>query len=224
MQSAAALIKTGEYRNVLIVLSSTYTRAVDEDDTLQWFLGDGAGAFVIGPCPRGEEILGFKIASSSSTCGAFFYELTASADGTPRIRLAAGKAASHLLRNSGARLVRECCAGAAKAAGGTLSDIRFFIFNTPLAWYDRFCARALEIDQSKTISTYPLYANVGPALPAVNLLHAAHARKLAKGDLVLVYSIGSASNAGAMVMRWGEIGLGPIPARASPSTLEPWRP
>ncbi|HWO20835.1 MAG TPA: 3-oxoacyl-[acyl-carrier-protein] synthase III C-terminal domain-containing protein [Kofleriaceae bacterium] len=220
MQSAVALVKTGEYRNALIVVSCTYTRDVDPDDTLQWFMGDGAGAFIVGQCARGEEILGFKTASSIATCGAFFYELLAGVDGTPRIRMAAGKTASRLLRNSGTRLVRECCAGAAKAAGVQLSDIHFFIFNTPLAWYDKFCARALAIDPSKTISTYPLYANAGPALPAMNLLHAAHAQKLAKGELVLVYSIGSASNASAMVMRWSGVGLGPIPPR-SPAAILP---
>ena len=218
MQSAAALIKTGEYRNALVVVSCTYTRDLDKDDTLQWFMGDGAGAFVVGPCPRGEEILGFKAINSISTCGAFFYELVASVDGTPRIRMAAGKTASRLLRNSGTRLVRECCADAVKMAGVHLSDIHFFVFNTPLAWYDKFCARVLEIDPTRTINTYPLYANVGPALPAVNLLHAAHAQKLAKGDLVLVYSIGSASNAIAMVMRWGDVGLGSLPSRSSPSS------
>ncbi len=218
MQSAVALVKTGEYRNALVVVSCTYTRDVDQDDTLQWFMGDGAGAFVVGPCAPGGEILGFKILSSSATCGAFFYELIASADGAPRIRMAAGKRASHLLRNHGTRLVRECCAGAAEAAGVRLSDIDFFIFNTPFAWYDRFCARALAIDPGKTISTYPLYANVGPTLPAVNLLHAAHAQKLARADLVLVYAIGSASNASAMVMRWGDVGLGPINSRSSCSS------
>lgn len=214
IQSATALIKAGEYRNALVVVSCAYMRDLDEGDTLQWFMGDGAGAFVVGPCARGEEILGFKTVHSQATCGAFSYELIAGVDGAPRIRMVAGSGASRLLRNSGTRLVRECCLGATESAGVKLSDIDFFIFNTPFAWYDRFCARALAIDPEKTFSTYPLYANVGPALPAVNLFHAAHGQKLAKGALVLVYAIGSASNAAAVVMRWGDIGLGPIPARS----------
>lgn len=214
IQCAAALIRAGEYRNALIVVSCTYTRDLDEGDTLQWFMGDGAGAFVVGACARGEEILGFRTAHSQATCGAFSYQLIASAGGAPRIRLVAGPGAGQLLRHSGTRLVRECCLGAAEAAGVALPEIDFFVFNTPFAWYERFCARALEIDPAKTISTYPLYANVGPALPAVNLLHAAHGQKLARGALVLVYAIGSASNASAMVMRWGDVGLGRIPARS----------
>ena len=30
------------------------------------------------------------------------------------------------------------------------------------------------------------------------------------GDIVLTYSVGTVSSAGAAVMRWGDVGLGPL--------------
>ena len=47
-----------------------------------------------------------------------------------------------------------------------------------------------------------------PALPTTNLHHAAREGRLAPGDLVLVYAVGSASSAMASVLRWGDVALG----------------
>ncbi len=48
-----------------------------------------------------------------------------------------------------------------------------------------------------------------------NLYHAAHSGKIRDHDLVLLLTVGVASTAGAIVMRWGEVALGPPPAASS---------
>ncbi|HMJ16017.1 MAG TPA: 3-oxoacyl-[acyl-carrier-protein] synthase III C-terminal domain-containing protein, partial [Polyangiaceae bacterium] len=73
------------------------------------------------------------------------------------------------------------------------------------------CARALGIDSERVINTYPKYANMGPALLPGNLYQAARENPIKKGDLVLMYSIGSVSSSGAMVVRWGDTALGTPP-------------
>ena len=108
--------------------------------------------------------------------------------------------------------MRVCCQGAAEAAGVALRDIDFFIFHTPVPWFAPFAARALEVDPSRTICTNRWFSNVGPALMPANLHYAARQRKIKHGDLVLLQSIGSASSAGAVVMRWNAPPLGPAPA------------
>jgi 3-oxoacyl-[acyl-carrier-protein] synthase-3 len=59
---------------------------------------------------------------------------------------------------------------------------------------------------------------MGLALMPTNLYRAAKSARLKRGDLVLLYSIGSASTASAAVMRWGDVGLGldPEPAANGP--------
>lgn len=218
LQNACALVQTGEYRNVLVVISCIYSHFVDEDDTLSWFMGDGAGAFVVGSLKPNQGILGTKIVHTQATCGSFFNELTTDVQGKPRMRIQTGKDASKQLGSTAVEYVRSCCSGAIAAAGVTLEEIDFFAFNTPTAWYASLCAQALGIDPERTLNLYPQYANIGPVLPIANLYHAAQSGKIHENDLVLVYTIGSASTAAATVMRWGEVAVGPVPSLSEPQS------
>jgi acyl carrier protein len=124
-----------------------------------------------------------------------------------------------MLAETAVDCVRTCCEGAVAAAGVTFEQIDFFAFNTPTAWYASVCARALGIDPERTINLYPRYANIGPVFPIANLYHAARVGKIRENDLVLVYTNGAAATAAAMVMRWGDVALGSIPA--SPISVTP---
>ncbi len=212
LQNACALVQTGEYRNVLVVVSHVGSNSVDEEDTLSWSMGDGAGAFVVAALKPNQGILGTKIIHTVATCGAYSHELGMDAQGKPRIRTRTGENAS-LLAETAVDFVRTCCEGAVAAAGVTLEQIDFFAFNTPTAWYANICTRALGIDPERTINLYPRYANIGPVLPIANLYHAALEGKIRDHDLVLVYTNGAGSTAAASVMRWGDVTLGPAPAQ-----------
>lgn len=212
LQLATAMVRAGQARNVLVVVSCGYSRVADPRDTFGWFLGDGCTAFVVGPCPEGEGHIAAKAINTAQTCGAFWYQIDVEDDG-PRIRIQAAEVAGSALRDTAGPYLRECVEGAVAAAGVTLDDIDFFAFNTPTAWYGEFCARELGIAADRTISTYPLYANMGPVLWPVNLHHAAALGRVRPGDLVLLYSVGSVSSAGSVVMRWGDVGVGPLPQR-----------
>lgn len=218
LQNAVALVRSGEYEKVLVVVSCTYSRVADEKDSLPWFMGDGAGAFIVSALPEGQGVLGSKVINTSGTCDTFRYELYNDAEQNPKIRIAAHERTGRVLAELSAPYVRACCDGALKAAGVGYDDVKFFVFNTPTAWYGAFCARTLGISLDRTIDTYPRYANIGSALMPVNLYTAARERRIAPGDLVVVYSVGSVSSASAVVMRWGDVALGPPPAE--PATVE----
>lgn len=212
LQTACSLVRTGEYRNVLVVVSTTYSRYTDENDTLAFLSGDGAGAFVVGQLKPDQGIMGTKIANTSATCGAFYNEFTTDEQGNVKMFIRGGKGASKMFNETTVKFIRLCCHGAIADAGLTLDEIDFFVFNTPSAWYSQVCTRALGINPERTINLNPLYANIGPTFPVANLYHAAHAGKIKENDLVLVYTMGSSSNAGASVMRWGDVALGTAPA------------
>ncbi|MBX9258930.1 3-oxoacyl-ACP synthase [Desmonostoc muscorum CCALA 125] len=209
LQNATALVRTGEYRNVLVVVSCTYSRFTDENDTLSWFFGDGAGAFVVGALKQNQGIISTKIVNTCATCDTFYNELTTDAEGKPRMLIRAAKHTNKVLSETAVDYLRECCLGAIATADVTLDEIQFFAFNTPTAWYSRLCIEALGIHPERTIDLYPQYANIGPMLPIANLYHGAQLGKIQENDLVLVYSIGSVSNAAATVMRWGNVALSP---------------
>ncbi len=211
LRLATALVASGQHRRVLVVTSCDYTTHLEDSDSLSWFMGDGAGAFVVEPVGEGYGVLGGKTISTAETCGAFFYE-EAAVDGAVQFRMRADPAVNQVLRDTAEEFVRAAVDGAVSAAGVPLDAIDFFVFNTPNAWYARFCARAIGVDPTKTISAYPLYANIGPALMPANLHLAASLGRIAPGARVLLYSVGSVSTASAVVMRWGDVALGPEPA------------
>jgi len=211
LQNACALVRSGDYRNVLVVVSHIGSNSVDEEDTLSWSIGDGAGAFVVDSLQPNQGILGSKIVPTVATCGAYSYELVTDAQGKPRIRTRTGENAS-MLAETAVDCVRTCCEGAVAAAGVTFEQIDFFAFNTPTAWYASVCTKALGIDPERTINLYPRYANIGPVFAIANLYHAAQVGKIRENDLVLVYTNGATATAAAMVMRWGDVALGSAPA------------
>jgi 3-oxoacyl-[acyl-carrier-protein] synthase-3 len=208
LETACALVRTGQYRNVLVVVSCTYSRVADERDTLSWFLGDGAGAFIVSTVEADTGVLASKTISTAETCDTFYFELGHSGDARgvrPLIRCT--PQTQRILRETAAGYVRECCGHAARAAGMRLADVDLFVFNTPTAWFAAACARALGAEFRRTVNTYPLYANVGPALMPINLHHAVRSGRLHRGDVVLVFTIGSVGTAAAALMRWGEVGV-----------------
>ncbi len=219
-QTACSLVATGQHRNVLVVTSCAYSRTTVEDDPISWGIGDGATAMIVGPVEDGAGLLGSRSVHSADTCGAVAYHHETGADGRPRLRLRTGGQAAQMLRGTSERYLEECCHGAADAAGVDLADIDHFVFNTPLAWYSRFCARVLGVDAKKTLSVYPLFANVGPALLGPNLLRAAHWRRFQPGELVLLYTVGSVSSCSASIVRWSETALGALPQGATLAKLQ----
>lgn len=211
LHTACGLVRAGFYDRVLVVVACSYSHALDDSDTLGWFLGDGAGAFVVGEVPEGEGFVAASAEHTADTCGVFYAELEADPVAGLRVRSRAEPRAGRVLRDTSEPYLVRCCESAARAAGVSLSEIDFFIFHTPTAWFAAFASRVLGIDPKRTISVYKLYGNIGSALMPANLYHAAHEGRIKKGDLVMLYAVGSVSSASAVVMRWGDVALGPPP-------------
>ena len=220
LQTACAMVRAGEYRNVLVVISCSYSRFFDEDDTLSWFMSDGAGAFVIGSLEANQGILGTKTIHTGALCDIFFAKLTEDEQGNPQVHMRMGKGANKAIRETAVGQLRTCCEGAVAAADVTMEQIDFFIFNTSTAWGARFCTRVLGIERERTINLYPQFANIGPVITVANLYYAAQLDKIHENDLVLVYGLGAAGAASASVMRWGNVALAPAPLNKPGSAVK----
>ncbi|MBD2441567.1 3-oxoacyl-ACP synthase III family protein [Nostoc sp. FACHB-110] len=219
LQNACALVRAGEYKNVLVVISCTYSRFFDENDTLSWCIGDGGGAFVVGSLEPNQGILGTKTINTSILCDSLFSQISEDELGNLRIRMQIEKSANKLFRETSADLLLTCCQGAVNAAGVTLDQIDCFLFHTTSAWFANFCTRVLGIEPNRTINLYPQYANFGPVITVANMYNAAQIGKIQEGDLVLIYGFGVAGAASASVMRWGNVALGSDPLQENNSTV-----
>ncbi len=208
---ASTLVRAGRHERVLVVTGCVYSRVTDAADTLSWTIGDGAAAFVVTEGRAGAEVLGARNVHTAKSCGALSYELLGRPDGAVmRMKTFAG--AADALRDIAEDTVDQCCRGAAHAAGVALADVAVFACNAPAAWFAAFIARKLGVERARVIDTYPRYANVGPVLWPAALYEAARDGRLRPGDLVMLYSIGSVASSGAAVLRWGDVGVGAVPA------------
>ncbi|MBW4453597.1 MAG: 3-oxoacyl-ACP synthase [Nostoc indistinguendum CM1-VF10] len=219
LQTAYALVSAEQYHNVLVVISCSYSQFVPEHDTASWFLSDGAGAFVVSKLESNQGILGIKTVHAGALCDLIYPAIAKNIQGNLQVSMQVSKDANRLTRETAVGFLRTCCEGAINAAGVTLEQIDFFIFNTPTAWYARFCMRVLGIEPERTIDLYSQYANIGPVLTVVNMYHAAQLGKISENDLVLVYGFGAAGAASASVMRWGKVALGSAPIHKIESDL-----
>ena len=211
LQTACALVRAGEYRHVLVVVSCTYSRVFDENDTLFWPIGDGAGAFIVSSLALEQGVLGTKTIHTGVLCDIISVKPKPDPQGNQWARLRPSILANKIMCETAGDIVRTCCKGAAIAASVTLDQIDFFLFNAATAWFTSFCVRILGIAPERTINFYPQYANIGATLTAANLYYAAQMGKIRENDLVLVYGFGAAGVASAMVMRWGNVAFGPSP-------------
>ncbi|MBX3274642.1 MAG: hypothetical protein KF729_30530 [Sandaracinaceae bacterium] len=211
LHMAASLVSSGEYGRVLVVASTSNSVQVVDDDSLGWFVGDGAGAFVVEPVAEGYGVLGHATLNSVGTNDMFVIHSVPDGAGGTRLCTRANERAAEMARDTAEPYLRATVSAALARASVVLGDVDFWVFNTPNAWYADFCALALGVAPGRYHSVYPRYANIGAALMPATLYHALHERRVGPGALVGMYSIGSTSTASAVIARLGEVALGPYP-------------
>lgn len=214
LQNAIGLVASGQAKRVLVVVSCAYSRLTDDNDPLCWANGDGAAAMLVGHVDDGAGFLASHIRSSWPTNGALITapELKQTEHGDDlvmRMRPQPG-AGKKIGENATPQLI-ECVEQVLQKAGHVLDDVDFFALPAGVAWMPGFVTRALPIRREKFLMRHELYANTGPVMTPTHLFHALHEGQAKAGDLALLFGIGSTSNAASMVMRLGQMAIGPLP-------------
>ncbi len=208
LQLAGSMIHAGQARRILVVVCCVYSRVADWSDSISWFLGDGAGAYVVGPADS-PGLMGFHAVSTAHSCGAFRVDVDQSADGVPRRHIRAGKEASRILREFTPEAIETACGAALRAAGLNRDQVGIYVPNTPMAWFADMFAQVLDVPRESVASTYSEFANCGPAMGPLNL-HAALAAHPSRPRRGLLFSIGSVSTAVAAVIDPSRIRTAPL--------------
>lgn len=207
LNTAVGLIASGQYRNALVVSSCSYSRFAPPWDTLSWFMGDGAGAILVGQVPEGRGWVAAHTIHTAASCGTFSLEMVVE-DGQAVHRMVASKDTGRVMNETAEPCMREVCMGALEKAGIGIEDLACMVTNTPTAWFANFASRVLGIPRDRIVSTYERFANTGPVLIPMNLHETMRQGMLRDGDWVLLYAIGSVSTAVATVVRWSDAALG----------------
>lgn len=204
LEVAEKMVRSGAYRNALVVSVDLMTRWLDYSDIQTCSLfGDGAGAVVLSEGVTGNGILGIKIYSNGNLANLVYIgsEAFGQTESTPL--------SSPRLRMDGRRTFRAAVAAMTKAASDLLADLG--ICNTdidllvPHQGNQRISialAENLQIAPEKVCSNIGRVGNTTSASIPIALDECLRRGRIAAGDLVLLTAFGSGTTWGASVIRF----------------------
>jgi len=209
---ADQFIRTGTYRNILVVGSEVHSTGLDfspEASGVTILFGDGAGAAILGPS---EDCSPGLIASRLHADGRQAKELMVEAPGTryhvqidhemidrkmhyPKMN---GRAVFRSAVKSMVEVVEDILEG----EGLGIKDIALFIFHQANLRIIEAVASRLKIDESKVHNNIEHYGNTTAASIPIALSEAVEEKKIRKNDLVMLVSFGSGFTWGGILLRW----------------------
>lgn len=207
-EMAAALIRSGAHRNVLLVGAEKMSSTLDwTDRTTCVLFGDGAGAVVLTAAEEDEDCF---LASELGADGKHSALLHVPAGGsampvTPEVL----EQRLHCLQMNGREIFKlavNAMVGAAErtlaAAGLTADDVRWLVphqANTRI-----ICAvgKRLGIPEERVFMNLQNYGNTSAATIPICLDEIARAGQVASGDILLLVAFGGGLTWGAALLRW----------------------
>lgn len=202
------MVATGAHDHVLAVGADVMSSIIDYTDRTTCVLfGDGAGAVVLSPAGEGEpHIIDFA------------HEIDGS--GGPALCMPAGGSKMpashetvekrlHYVKQDGATVFKfavrkseEICRRVLERNGLDPSDLDLFVSHQANRRIITAAAERLGLADEKVIINLDMYGNTTAATIPLALADAVRQKRLKKGDLVLLASVGAGFTVGAVLLRW----------------------
>ena len=202
------MIATGAHDHVLVVGADVMSSIIDYTDRTTCVLfGDGAGAVVLSAAAEGEpHILDFA------------HEIDGS--GGPALCMPAGRSklpASHdtvdkrlhYVKQDGATVFKfavkkteEICKRVLERNRLTGADLDLFVSHQANRRIIAAAAERLGLPEEKVVINLEMYGNTTAATIPLALADAMRQKRLKKGSLVLLTSVGAGFTVGAVLLRW----------------------
>jgi 3-oxoacyl-[acyl-carrier-protein] synthase-3 len=209
---ADAFVKTGAYKNVLVVGSEVHSTGLEftaRGRDVSVLFGDGAGAALVGESPDGERgILSMKLHADGS--GA--YDLWIPAPGSrhiPRITHEMLDQGLHYPKMNGKSVFRwatekmpEVAEETLRDAGMSIEDIDLFVPHQANMRINQLVAMKLNLPQEKIVHNIDRYGNTTAATIPIGLSESWADGRLKAGTRVLMAAFGSGYTWAGAVMKW----------------------
>lgn len=209
---ADAWVKTGMYKNVLIVGSEVHSTGIEFSERgrdVTVLFGDGAGAVLVGESPAEDRgILSMKLHADGS--GAF--DLWIPAPGSrhiPRITHEMIDQGLQYPKMNGKQVFRwatekmpEVAEESLRAAGMTIDDIDLFVPHQANMRINQFVAMKLNLPQEKIVHNIDRYGNTTAATIPIGLSESWASGRIKEGTRVLMAAFGSGYTWAGAVMKW----------------------
>jgi 3-oxoacyl-[acyl-carrier-protein] synthase III len=208
LATATAYVRSGMYRNVLVVGVELLSRFLDYTDRNTCVLfGDGAGAVIVSAsdAPDGG-LLGLDMYSDGSGKEGIIFPAGGSACPTTPKTVAEG---GHFVHMAGrevykyaTRQLAESARSALASAGLAVDDVDQFLFHQANLRIIESVQHAVGIPADKTYLNIERYGNTSAASVPMALVEAIADGRVKQGDRLLMAAFGAGYTAGAAVVEW----------------------
>jgi 3-oxoacyl-[acyl-carrier-protein] synthase-3 len=207
LATATAFVRSGMYRNVLVLGVELLSRFLDYTDRNTCVLfGDGAGAVIVSASEQPGGLMGLDMYSDGSGANGIIFPAGGSARPTTPQTVAEG---GHFVHMAGkevykyaTRQLAESSQAALRAAGLTVADVDQFLFHQANIRIIESVQNAVGIPADKTYLNIERYGNTSAASVPMALVEAIAEDRIQPGDRLLMAAFGAGYTAGAAVVEW----------------------
>lgn len=208
--TAAQFIRTGVYRNVLLIGADVLSRWVDWSDRSTCVLfGDGAGAVVLQALEGSDRLLGFELKSD----GTQNHFLTLAYQSQPQELIPGVSVAKGIYQpitmngqevyRFAVKRVPEVIEKALFRANLSVDQVDWLLLHQANQRILDAVASRLKIPNSKVLSNLANYGNTSAASIPIALDEAVRQGKIKTGDTIAASGFGAGLTWGAAIFQWG---------------------
>lgn len=214
LSMADALVRTGQYKRVLIVGSELHSRGLDlstRGRDVAVLFGDGAGAAIVGPAEPGDEagILSVHLHADGSFAkelwiespGCSFHPTRMTQDMFEDGRLYPKMNGKTVFMHA-VRRMPEVLGEALKFNGVPLEKVDLLVPHQANLRINEAVAKGLNLPEEKVFNTIQRFGNTTAATIPIGLSEAVAQGKLKPGMLVGLVAFGSGFTWGSALIRW----------------------
>lgn len=188
----SSLLKSGQFKNVLVVGAEVFSQILDwSDRSTAVIFGDGAGAVILSLTDSDSDILSAEMKSDGSHWGS----LNCPVGEKLRMR---GRETFKLAIKS----METASKKALEKANLTLDDIKLIIPHQANIRIINTLAERLNIPEEKVFSNIHKYGNTSAASIPIALYDTMKEGKIKKGDNILLTAFGGGLSWGSIVLRY----------------------
>lgn len=200
-------IKTGVYRNAIIIGAETLSKIVDwSDRTTCVLFGDGAGGAFVEASTEGDGILAEELGSKGELCEILTEGQTLCANAFNEIP--SDEAAYYIYMDGRAvfkfatKMVVKSAANVMEQAGITADDIAYVVPHQANARIIDVVAHKLKMDREKFYTNMDRYGNTSSASVPMALNELNEKGLIHRGDKIMLTGFGGGMTWGTMLVQW----------------------
>ena len=218
MSVANAFIKTGQYKNILVVGAEIHSFGLnfsDEGRGVSVIFGDGAGAVVLSANTEADstsDVLSFNMHSEGKYAAELCTQFPGSKFGwadrlknepeaIPDSQLYPIMNGNYVFKHAVTRFP-ETMMEALKSAGKTVEDLDLFIPHQANLRIAQYVQEKFGLPDEKVFNNIQKYGNTTAASIPIALSEAVEAGKIQRGDLVLISAFGSGFTWGSVLFNY----------------------